>query len=134
MDIASHMVAGAAMGAAFGQPVLGAVCAVLPDLVLPVKRIHTVTRLYTLSHSLLAVVIAGGLLWVLLGTVVPLLALLSHVALDIPTHSKKWAPALLYPVSSKRYSLGDDWEFFSPSWWTGLSLTTLWSAVWLAQL
>ena len=131
MDIASHALAGACMGAAFGRPLLGAVCAILPDLVLPVKRITEVTTSYTASHSLLVIVPSGVSLWVITGSVVPLLALLSHILLDIPTHSKAWAPALFFPLSSKRYSLGPDWEFFNASWCVGLTLTCIWSFSWL---
>lgn len=131
MDIVNHAIAGASVGAAFGHPVLGAVCALLPDAVLPVKRVYVVTPAYTASHSLLACGAVGGVLCLLFNSAVPLLALLSHLLLDIPTHSKRWAPALFYPVSNWRCSLGRDWEFFSLSWWIGLTVTFIWSTAWL---
>jgi membrane-bound metal-dependent hydrolase YbcI (DUF457 family) len=133
MDLFSHAVAGAAVGAAYGRPLLGAFFGVLPDLVLPLKRIHVPVLRYSATHSLAFVLVAGMVgAAIFERSVVPLLALLSHILLDIPTHGPKWAPPLFYPFSAKRYSLGPDWEFFSPSWWKGLLLTLIWSAVWLS--
>lgn len=131
MDIVSHAISGAAMGAAFGRPLEGALFAILPDMVLPIKRIYKPIARYNLSHSLLTILPLGAALWAFTGSPVALIALLSHVALDIPTHGPKFAPTLFYPVSEKRFSYGSDWEFFSPSWWAGLTLTILWSIAWL---
>lgn len=132
MDILSHAVAGAAVGAAYGQPVLGAVCGLLPDLALATpKRLTLPTVAYNATHSLAIVLplgLAGGALF---GSVVPLLALLSHILLDLPTHGKHWAPPLLYPFTKTRYSCGTEWEWFNRSWWQGFVLTLLWSLAWL---
>jgi membrane-bound metal-dependent hydrolase YbcI (DUF457 family) len=132
MDILSHAVAGACVGAAFGQPVLGAACGVLPDLALATpKRVTLPTAAYNATHSALFVAGVGLLGAVALGSVVPLLAVLSHILLDLPTHGKLWAPPLLYPFRSTRYSMGREWEWFNRSWWQGLGLTLLWSLAWL---
>lgn len=132
MDILSHAVAGASVGAAFGQPILGAACGVAPDLALLTwRRLTHPTAAYNAAHSALVLGGAGLLALVLFATVVPLLALLSHILLDLPTHGKRWAPPLLYPFSEQRYSLGTEWEWFNRSWWQGLGLTLAWSFAWL---
>lgn len=132
MDILSHAIAGAAVGQAFGRPVLGAVCGVAPDLALLTwQRLSTPTAAYNAAHSALVLGGAGLLAAAASASVVPLLALLSHLLLDVPTHGKQWAPPLLYPLSSKRYSMGTEWEWFNRSWWQGLGLTLTWSLAWL---
>ena len=132
MDIVNHAVAGAAVGAAYGRPVVGALFGVLPDLVLGVRRLTVPTPAYNLTHSLSFVIVVGAIAGAVLGSPLPLLALLSHLLLDLPTHGPVWAPPLLYPGSVKRYSYGDEWEWFSRSWWIGLSITSIWSATWLS--
>lgn len=135
MDILSHAVAGASAGAAFGQPVMGAACGVAPDLALFTwQRLAQPTAAYNAAHSALVLGCAGLLALALFATVVPLLALLSHILLDLPTHGKQWAPPLLYPFSEQRYSFGTEWEWFNRSWWQGLVLTLIWSLAWLVQL
>lgn len=131
MDIVNHAVAGAAVGAAFGQPLLGAFFGVLPDLVLGPKRLTVPSRAYNFTHSLTFTVGMGITAGIIIGSPLPLLALLSHLLLDLPTHGKVWAPPLLYPWSEHRYSYGDEWEWFSPSWWFGFALTMAWSTTWL---
>jgi membrane-bound metal-dependent hydrolase YbcI (DUF457 family) len=135
MDLFSHAIAGAAMGAAFGRPLVGAVCACLPDMVLGLKRVASPTAAYTVTHSLVFCLIAATVgVWVGLGPVVGL-AVLSHLLLDLPTHGKAWAPALLYPFSERRFSFGGEWEFFNRYWFIGLIMTVEWSALWaLLQL
>jgi len=125
MSSLSHAVAGASAGYIFGQPALGALCGVLPDLVLNIRRLLLPSELYNFTHSL---AFAGlvGLAGVQFGTAVPSLAILTHLALDVPTHGSTWAPPLLYPLR-RRYSLGAEWEWFTRSWWTGLGLTFNWS-------
>ena len=127
MDIVSHAVAGAATGHIFGQPLLGAAIAVLPDLMLFGPRRKEPPFLYDVTHSLLCVVVLGAL-GGLLGTWLPLWALLSHLALDLPTHGPRWAPVLAFPLSRQRYSFGEEWEWGSRSWFNGLALTIIWSA------
>jgi hypothetical protein len=56
------------------------------------------------------------------------MALLSHLFLDAVTHGKQWAPPLLYPFETTRFSFGKEWEWFNGSWWLGL----LWSINWIA--
>jgi membrane-bound metal-dependent hydrolase YbcI (DUF457 family) len=131
MDIVNHAVAGAAVGAAFGRPIVGALFGVLPDLVLGVKRLTLPTRAYNLTHSLLFSAVVGLVASVALGSPLPLLALLSHLLLDLPTHGSVWAPPLLYPFSDKRFSYGEEWEWFSPDWWVGFYITLVWSISWL---
>lgn len=133
MDIFSHAAAGAAMGSAFGRPLTGAFFALMPDFfLLSIKRVKLPTPMYTASHSLpfAAIIGATGAL-VGFGPVV-FLALLSHILLDLPTHGKLWAPALFTPFSDRRYSFGEEWEFFNDSWILGFIITLTWSFLWLA--
>ena len=132
MDIVSHAVAGAAVGAAFGHPIVGAVFGVLPDLVLLTpKRLTLPPARYSATHSAAFVAVAGLLGWLAFATVAAPLALLSHILLDLPTHGKRWGPQLLYPFSHRVYSYGTEWEWFNLSWWQGLGLTLAWSFAWL---
>lgn len=131
MDIVNHALAGAATGYAFGSPVAGAVFGVLPDLVLGVRRQLVPTPAYDLTHSLAFVLACGWAWWAVNGTLLALFALLSHIVLDLPTHGKQWAPVLLYPLHRKRFSYGDEWEWFSASWWQGFVLTIIWSLSWI---
>lgn len=131
MDIVNHAVAGAAVGAAFGRPGVGAFFGVLPDLVLGVKRLTLPTPAYNLTHSLAFSGGVGLIAGELLGSPLPLLALLSHLLLDLPTHGPKWAPPLFYPWSELRYGWGEEWEWFSRSWWIGFGITLVWSITWL---
>lgn len=133
MDIVTHAVVGFATGAVFGHPWLGAVCAVLPDVVLGVRRRAAPTGAYNATHSLFCP-LAGGLLTLLLtnrpmAALAVLAALLSHIAIDLPTHGKHWAPPLLYPLSKKRCVFGCEWEFFNDSWLIGFGISTLWVIV-----
>jgi membrane-bound metal-dependent hydrolase YbcI (DUF457 family) len=107
--------------------VLGAVFGVLPDLVLSAKRTAFPPERYNMTHSLVFVGMVGAIAGWATGSVVPLLALLSHIVLDIPTHGRIWAPPLLYPWRDTRYSAGAEWEWFSRSWWIGLIITFIWS-------
>lgn len=126
MDIVNHAVAGAAAGSIYGQPVLGALVAIVPDLMLFGPRRDAPPLLYDITHSLLFT-LAVGAIGLLFGTAVPLLALVSHLLLDLPTHGPRWAPVLGWPLSRQRYSYGEEWEWFSKSWWRGLALTAIWS-------
>lgn len=129
MDILSHAAAGAATGALFGHPVAGALVAVAPDAVLGVRRKLFPGYAYNVTHGLpfLCVVSLAISLWSMswAGTVAA--CLLSHLALDIPTHAETWAPPLLFPFRTTRYSMGNEWEFFNESWWRGFWLTVTWS-------
>lgn len=127
MDIFSHAIAGAAAGYAVGDPLSGAVAAIIPDLVLPRKRVATPPADYDLTHSLLFVLGLGVAAWVLGFGVAGLLGLISHLVLDVPTHGKIWAPPLFYPFSKKRYSpFGQEWEWFDDTWWFGFAVLLIW--------
>lgn len=130
MDIVSHAVAGAFTGLLFGEPVLGATVAVIPDLVLVGKRRELPPAFYDVTHSLLFMVVCLVGSAFIMGPNTGLVvgwALLSHLFLDIPTHGDKWAPPLLYPFSKERSGCGTEWEFFNGTWWFGLALTATWS-------
>jgi membrane-bound metal-dependent hydrolase YbcI (DUF457 family) len=131
VDVVSHAVAGAAVGAAFGHPVLGAAFGVLPDVVLGLQRRLTPPAAYNATHSLAFAVGLGAVAWALLGTPVPLLALLSHLLLDVPTHGPNWAPPLFYPFSLRRFGGGREWEWFNATWWQGILILEYWSLAWL---
>jgi hypothetical protein len=130
MDIFSHGIAGAATGTAFGKPLTGAALAMLPDIMLLGKRRPAPTQLYNVTHSLLFIIITSliGQLWDY-GAFV-FWVLISHIILDLPTHGKQWGPCLLYPLQ-KRFSFGQEWEFFNRSWLTGMLLTIIWSCIWV---
>lgn len=134
MDIVSHALAGAATGSLWGRPFLGAAVAAAPDLVLGLRRRASPTLAYNLTHTLLFPWVASGIAVQIggrpLGWLV-LWCLLSHLVLDVPTHGKEWAPTLLWPFSSRRFSLGSEWEFFNASWSRGLDITIAWCAIWL---
>lgn len=134
MDVFSHAVAGACTGAFFGHPVLGAVAAASPDVMLIGKRKTNPPELYDATHSIafLAILTSIGSLFGL--GYLFFFSYLSHLLLDMPTHGKEWAPPLLWPFASKRYSYGTEWEFFNTSWKRGFFLTLLWSSIWLALL
>lgn len=133
MDVLSHAAAGAATGSFYGRPLLGALIAVIPDLVLPLQRVANPPRRYKLTHNLLFVVCAGvaasyfGLGWLVFW------CLLSHLFLDFFTHGDAWAPRLLYPWSDAYVSpLCGEWEWFNRTWWAGFCLTLNWSIIWLS--
>lgn len=137
MDILSHAAAGAATGALFGQPALGAFVAVVPDIVLLGERRAVPTAAYNWTHSV-AFAVACTVWAAAIGSShlasLVALCLLSHLVLDLPTHGEQWGPTLLYPYSDKRFSMGEEWEFFNFSWWRGLCLTGIWIVVCLALL
>ena len=130
MDIISHVIAGAATGAAFGHPVLGAIIAVIPDLPIMGPRVEEPPKLYMISHSLIFLLSASlffaffGIGWLVF------FCLASHLVLDLPTHGYQWSPRLMYPSRYPIYWL-EEWEFFNSSWLLGLLITILWSSVWI---
>ena len=131
MDFVSHALAGAATGYAFGHPVAGAVLGVLPDAVLGIRRRGAPNCAYNATHSLTFIVACGAIACPFGWGAFVMLSLSSHIILDLPTHGEKWAPVLLYPFSKKRFSFGEEWEWFSPSWWFGLGVTLAWSTLWI---
>lgn len=126
MDILSHAAAGFAAGHAMGYPITGAIFGILPDLVLPQERVESPPKEYDMTHSLLGLFWFGLLCYVLTGSAVGWVAMGSHILLDLPTHGKTWAPPLLYPFSRKRFSFGEEWEWFNASWWEGATITVIW--------
>ena len=138
MDVVSHALAGAASGAVFGHPIIGAIVAVLPNSVLGLQRRKAPPVAYRYSHSVLtALCVPAALALLPLQHTIPLavaLAWLSHIALDVPTHGELWAPRLMYPFS--QFKLGNfiEWEFGSRTWYFGSFLTLVWIAICLATL
>lgn len=131
MDVLSHAAAGAATGSFYGRPLLGALIAVIPDLVLPMQRVLMPPRAYKLTHNL-AFVTAAALLSPPGFRGLVFWCLLSHLFLDFFTHGEEWAPRLLYPWSDARVSPFGEWEWFNRTWWAGFCLTLNWSIVWLS--
>ena len=139
MDIASHALAGASVGNYFGNSLAGAVIAIIPDIVLGIKRKEFPNKLYNLTHSLLGIFFISLFLYLVLNTfsvfdsngfLAIYLCLLSHIVLDLGTHGGDWAPPLFYPVVSKRFMPQQEWEFFNKSWFVGLLTTLLWCLLW----
>lgn len=131
MDIISHAIAGASAGAMFQRPIFGAAVAVLPDLVLGVKRVSSPTVPYRVTHSLLFVLFAWAVIypWGHQLALCAAIALASHLLLDLPTHGPVWAPRLFYPFSDASFDHAVEWEWFSTSWFIGLGLTVMWSVI-----
>ncbi len=135
MDIVTHALAGAATGAAFGRPVLGAVVAVVPDSALWLRpRLAAPPPLYRAAHGGLAPVLISTFCLMLFGPEIALVvfwAWASHIVLDIPTHGKLWSPRLFWPDETPVFEQFQEWEWFNRSWFTGLGIALIWSAVWL---
>lgn len=129
MDIVSHAIAGASVGYAFNEPFHGAVAGIFPDLCLGIKRKAYPTPLYDFTHSVIGVWILGCALCVIGDSPAAMIALASHVFLDLFTHGPTWAPMLAWPGYG-RYSFGEEWEYFNDSWYRGATITLLWSAAW----
>lgn len=132
MDIVSHAVAGAAVGAYYNHPYIGAIVGAMPDLVLGFKRLEAPTRLYRFTHSVDYLALATGFGWGLLngpGAALFFFATLSHLLLDVPTHGPLWAPRLLYPWDwhCKCFT---EWEFFNGPWMFGLFILWCWCSIW----
>ncbi len=133
MDIFSHAVAGAASGAVFGKPIVGAIWGVVPDLVLGIKRLEKPTGLYRFTHSFLFIGLMGAATETIAHMGAVMLALLSHIVLDALTHGKLWAPRPFNPFSSRRiFNNCQEWEWGNLSWWMGLGWTATWSLLCLA--
>lgn len=129
MDIITHAVVGAASGAVFGHPVVGAIYGVLPDLFASIKRKLEPGPAYRLAHSFTGLSIML-LFWLPTGELnllgAAFLAYLSHIVLDLTTHGPAFAPRLFWPCGFVLYS-GKEWEWFNSSWCFGLLLAFYWS-------
>ena len=129
MDVVVHAIVGLATGTLTGNPLLGAVAAVLPDLPIMGPRRAQPPTSYKLTHGLFfttGLTLLAYLIAPQYGVTVGL-SLLSHTVLDVPTHGPDWAPRLLYPYSEVRLLCFKEWEFFNCSWFLGLSFALLWS-------
>ena len=127
MDIVTHAVVGAASGALFGQPLLGAAVATMPDWPLLGRRVKLPPFPYVVLHSPLVMYVVICMLPiddVLFSTI--LLSYVSHIALDIPTHSKTWQPRFI-PFKESKLDDFEEWEFFNSSWWFGLTISIFWT-------
>lgn len=122
MDIVTHAIVGAAIGSSFGHPIIGGISAIVPDIVLGIKRRHKPTNIYDFTHSFLGL-FAMSIPFYFLNDQSIFLAVffgvLSHIGLDVITHGKQWAPPLLFPAFS-RFTLADEWEFGNRPWCFGL--------------
>lgn len=126
MDIFTHAIVGGVTGAQFGQPVLGAAIAVIPDLQLFGVRRESPPELYQFLHSVAGVIGVASLLCMLgVSFTLSLACLMSHLAIDVPTHGFKWAPRLLYPFNFK-FTCFNEWEFFNVTWFYGLGVSVIW--------
>lgn len=144
MDIITHAIVGAASGAVFGHPIVGAIVAVIPDIPLGITRKHRPNIGYDMLHS----PVIGGLNMFNMANIflgmshgaptdfsfgwAALLAWASHIFLDLFTHGPTWAPMPFAPISFRRVSLGYDWELFDSTWWNGLLLAICWVLACLA--
>lgn len=133
MDILTHAIVGAVTGSAFGQPVAGAIAAVAADLpIARLQRLHTPPALYRFTHSGLALLVLGVFCTFAkepsAGAAV-FFGYLSHIVLDLPTHAREWQPRLLWPRSSVWFPNAVEWEWFNKSWFLGLGIAIIWSAV-----
>ncbi len=134
MDILTHAAVGAATGLVYGHPVVGALVAVLPDIVLGVKRKEHPPESYYVLHSLTCIAVVFPILYSLFGMMgflveTIIMAWTSHIVLDAVTHGNAWCPRLLYPSEMHRGSPFGEWEWFNRSWWFGLSIALIWICV-----
>lgn len=136
MDVFTHALAGAATGAAFGRPLLGAVVAVLPDSALWLgPRRASPPAMYRAAHGLLVPFMLGLIVLMFFGPMAAgcvFFAWLSHIVLDVPTHGHEWSPRLFWPQNRPVFSHLDEWEWFNNSWWRGFFLAVIWSFIWLS--
>lgn len=136
MDVFTHALAGAATGAAFGRPLLGAVVAVLPDSALWLgPRRASPPALYRAAHGLLAPFMLATITMAFFGPAVSacvFFAWLSHFVLDVPTHGEEWAPRPFWPDERPLFTHFEEWEWFNASWWRGLKIAIIWSIAWLS--
>lgn len=134
MDIVTHALAGAATGAAFGRPLLGAAVAVVPDSALWLRpRLPRPPALYRAAHAALAPIVISILCLFAFGQEIAIVVFwswVSHIVLDIPTHGPEWSPRLLWPNERILFTRFEEWEWFNESWWQGLALAFIWSAIW----
>lgn len=123
MDLVTHAVVGAVTGAQFGHPVLGACVAVMPDLVLPLKRQTSPPLRYDVMHSLFVPVVLA----LTLQEPFVFYCWFSHLFLDVFTHGEEWGATLFWPFSPMRVSVAPlDWEFFNYVWVVGLCIAAWW--------
>lgn len=138
MDIITHAWVGFVTGSSVGQPLVGTLAGIAPDLVMGVQRQKTPPPAYTLSHSAiftLLVTYVSGLLFGKQVALATFLALVSHLYLDFFTHGPIWGSPILYPFSKRRFSpLGEEWEFFNEVWWVGLFLAVCWCFIFVCVL
>lgn len=136
MDVVTHALAGAATGAAFGRPLLGAVAAVVPDSALWLRpRLARPPALYMAAHGLLAPMFVAAITLPFfgpIGSACIFFAWLSHIILDIPTHGEDWSPRLFWPDTRPVFIGFEEWEWGNRSWRRGLLIAAIWSAAWLA--
>lgn len=130
MDIITHAVAGAAIGAVLGHPVVGAMAAVVPDSALWLApRPALPPALYRAAHGGLAPLFVSAICLPIFGpqiAIVVLLAWISHIILDIPTHGPDWSPRLFWPDERVVFDKFEEWEWFNHSWWFGFFITIVW--------
>ncbi len=83
-----------------------------------------------MTHSLLFVLLSG-IVAAIYGADIALtvmLALVSHLVLDVTTHGVEWNPRLLFPILNEpAITFGVEWEWFNLSWWYGYLTMILWS-------
>lgn len=131
MDILTHALTGAATGYVFGQPIVGAIAGILPDFALFFRaRQASPPPAYCAAHSLLMPFVVGMVSAIFFGIEIGSAvywAWFSHILLDIPTHSKEWAPQLFWPDKYQLFTRFEEWEWLNESWWRGLFIAALWS-------
>lgn len=105
----------------------------MPDLVLGIKRRSVPNDAYNATHSIAYLVACSVGVWFVDATLGQLVfwCLLSHIALDLPTHGPVWAPPLLWPFRPTRFNYGGEWEFFNRWWIQGLVYSIAWATFFL---
>jgi len=133
MDIFTHGCVGFATGAVFGHPVIGTIAGVIPDSALWLRsRLACPPPLYRAAHGLLMPFVVALLCLYLFGMDIATTvcwAWFSHILLDIPTHSTEWSPRIFWPDNYPIFTQFNEWEWFNASWWKGLAIAVIWSAL-----
>ena len=112
MDAVAHLVAGLIASPAHDPATISLTVfgSLIPDITLLSGRKEHPDSLYRTLHSLVPCAVIGILC-------LPLaLGLLSHVLVDVFTHSPRWAPRLFYPFNDFHLTYFSEWEFFSEAW------------------
>jgi hypothetical protein len=116
MDILTH----AALGWAVSPSPECVAGSILPDVaLLGHRRGQSPPLAYRWTHSILFAAAIAPL------SPQAALGILTHIALDIPTHGVKFATQPFYPLAGWHLATATEWEFWNRTWITAALLVAL---------